>query len=48
MPNVIITPHYSGLTPYYNERALEIFLDNLKRYQAGEPLFNVVDKTLGY
>lgn len=48
MPNVIITSHYAGLSPRYHERALEIFLDNLQRYQKGEPLRNVVDKQLGY
>ncbi len=48
MENVIITAHYSGRTPKYDERAMAIFLDNLKRYQAGEPLRNVVDKALGY
>jgi len=48
MDNVIITAHYSGLTPHYNERAMEIFLDNLERYRAGKPLRNVVDKRLGY
>jgi phosphoglycerate dehydrogenase-like enzyme len=46
--NVIITSHYAGLTPHYNERALAIFLDDLRRYRAGEPLQNVVDKELGY
>jgi phosphoglycerate dehydrogenase-like enzyme len=48
MENVIITSHYSGLTPHYHERAMDIFLDNLRRYQASEPLRNVVDKELGY
>lgn len=48
MENVIITAHNSGLTPRYQERALEIFLENLRRYRAGEMLFNVVDKDLGY
>jgi len=48
MDNVIITPHYSGLTPYYAERGLAIFTDNLRRYQAGRPLKNVVDKELTY
>ncbi len=48
MPNVIITSHYSGLTPEYDRRALEIFLDNLDRYRRGQPLRNVVDKRLGY
>jgi phosphoglycerate dehydrogenase-like enzyme len=48
MNNVIITAHYSGSTPEYNERALEIFLDNLTRYRNGRALRNVVDKQAGY
>ena len=48
MENVILTGHYSGLTPHYFERAFAIFLDNLQRYAAGQPLRNVVDKRLGY
>jgi phosphoglycerate dehydrogenase-like enzyme len=48
LENVIMTSHYSGLTPEYDARGIEIFLDNLTRYQQGEPLRNVVDKRLGY
>jgi phosphoglycerate dehydrogenase-like enzyme len=48
MDNVIITAHYSGRTPKYDDRAMAIFLDNLRRYQTGAPLRNVVDKSLGY
>jgi len=48
MDNVLITAHYAGATPHYLERAVEIFLTNLKRYVAGEPLLNVVDKAAGY
>jgi phosphoglycerate dehydrogenase-like enzyme len=48
MENVILTPHYSGSHPGYDERAAEIFLENLRRYLAGEPLTNVVDKAEGY
>jgi D-2-hydroxyacid dehydrogenase (NADP+) len=48
LDRMIITSHYAGVTPHYNERALEVFLDNLDRYQAGERLRNVVDKELGY
>lgn len=48
MPNVIITAHYSGLTPHYTERVLAIFLDNLERYINGRNLRNVVNKRLGY
>ena len=48
MENVIVTPHTAGDTPHYDRRALAIFLDNLRRYRAGEPLTHVVDKELGY
>ena len=48
MPNVVVTGHYSGGSPHYNERAMAIFLDNLERYRAGKPLRNVVDKEAGY
>jgi len=48
MTNVIITPHTAGYTPEYMRRSLEIFLDNLPRYFAGEPLHHSVDKESGY
>jgi len=48
MENVFITPHYSGAHPGYWERADRIFLENLRRYLAGEELVNVVDKREGY
>jgi phosphoglycerate dehydrogenase-like enzyme len=48
MDNVVITSHYAGATPHYDERALDIFVDNLRRYRAGERLHNVVDKEIGY
>lgn len=48
LENVILTPHYSGLTPRYVERLMEIFVDNLERYLGGKPLRNVVDLERGY
>ncbi len=48
LENVILTPHISGGTPIYNERAVAIFADNLRRYLAGAPLENVVDPARGY
>ncbi len=48
MANVQITPHASGTTPHYNDRAFAILLENLKRYVAGQELKNVVDKAKGY
>ena len=40
--DVLITPHVAGSTPHYWERAAEVFVDNLERYRAGEPLANRV------
>lgn len=48
MPNVLITPHVSGSSPHYNERATAIFADNLGRYTRNEPLRNMVIKERGY
>lgn len=48
LENVMITPHISGGTPHYMDRAIELFCDNLRRYVAGETLRNVVDPSRGY
>jgi phosphoglycerate dehydrogenase-like enzyme len=48
MENVIVTAHYAGHNPHYDERALNIFLDNLRRYVTGTPMHNVVDQAAGY
>lgn len=47
-PNVILTPHYAGAHPGYDQRATELFLENLARYEAGAPLRSIVDKRAGY
>jgi phosphoglycerate dehydrogenase-like enzyme len=44
MPGVLLTPHTAGFGPYLDERRFEILLDNCKRFLAGQPLRNVVDK----
>jgi phosphoglycerate dehydrogenase-like enzyme len=48
MPNVILTPHIAGMTTVYNERATDLFAQNLQRYLAGKCLLNLVDKQRGY
>ena len=48
LDNVIITPHVSGSSPAYMDRAVSLFCENLRRYLTREPLVNVVDKELGY
>jgi phosphoglycerate dehydrogenase-like enzyme len=44
MPNVIITPHCAAASPRVPERHEQTLLDNLRRFAAGQPLRNVVDK----
>ncbi|MCB0033754.1 MAG: hypothetical protein KDE51_07040, partial [Anaerolineales bacterium] len=48
MENVIISPHVSGFTPHYDDRVTDLFSENLRRYLAGEPLLNVVNRERGY
>lgn len=47
-PNAIITMHTSGATPQYWDRGIELVIDNVRRFLAGEPLHNVVDTDAGY
>lgn len=47
-PNTIITPHNGATTNQTRQRGVDIFCDNLRRYVAGQPLRNVVDKLAGY
>jgi phosphoglycerate dehydrogenase-like enzyme len=44
MPNVLITPHVAILGTPYRQKWEEILLDNCRRFAAGQPLRNVVDK----
>ena len=48
MENVIMSPHISGGTEIYNQRAAGIFCENLRRYLAGEKLMNLADPKRGY
>ncbi len=48
LPNVIITPHIGGMSSHYNQRAIEMFLENLRRYLTGAPLLNRYDVQKGY
>lgn len=48
MENVILTPHISGFTPHYDERAVDLFGENLRRYLSGKPLLNLVNREREY
>jgi phosphoglycerate dehydrogenase-like enzyme len=45
MAGVLITPHTAGFGPYLDDRRFDILLDNCRRFVAGKPLRNVVDKS---
>lgn len=47
-PDVLITPHVSGFHAGHWPRATQLFADNLRRFVAGQPLVNLVDKQAGY
>lgn len=46
--NAIISPHCSAVYDDWAMHSFEMFLDNLRRWRAGEPLINVVDPVRGY
>ncbi|TSD04609.1 MAG: Uncharacterized protein Greene071436_114 [Parcubacteria group bacterium Greene0714_36] len=48
MENVIITPHHSGLSEKYMDRAVALFCRNMEAYRKGERLPTMVNKNLGY
>ena len=48
LPNVLITPHSSGDVVGWREELVRLFVENFQRWRQGQPLRNVVDKSLGY
>jgi D-2-hydroxyacid dehydrogenase (NADP+) len=48
LPNVIVSPHSSGVRPDHWDDVIDLFSENLNRFQRGEPLLNQVDWKAGY
>jgi phosphoglycerate dehydrogenase-like enzyme len=49
MDNVLLSPHTADRTATWLDEAMDLFLENLRRFQDGRPLLNVVaDKSRGY
>lgn len=48
LPNALITPHVSAVTHDFWRREVDLILENLRRYESGAPLLNLVDKVAGY
>jgi len=48
LPGVIVSPHMSGDFVGWAPAVSGLFVENFRRWRAGEPLLNVVDKERGY
>ncbi len=48
MENVFVSPHMSGDFQGHKKAMAGVFMENFRRYRAGKPLVNVVDKRLGF
>ncbi len=48
LPNVVVSPHMSGDVVGWLRALVALFTENFDRWQAGEPLRNVVDKSAGF
>jgi phosphoglycerate dehydrogenase-like enzyme len=48
LDNVIVSPHASALVEAEEERVVDLFCDNLRRFLAGEPLSNQLDLEVLY
>jgi len=47
-PNVVITPHTSGFRPHHWMEVVDLFVENIGRWEAGRPVQWQVDATRGY
>ena len=48
MSSVLVCPHSASNSDRENARITDLFCENLRRWQAGEPLLNVLDAERGY
>lgn len=48
LENVLVSPHSASTLPQENEALVDLFVDNLRRFQSGAELRNRYDATKGY
>ncbi len=48
LENVLLSPHCADHTADWLDDAMQLFLEQLQRFQTGMPLMNIVDKKFGY
>ncbi|MBP2630100.1 MAG: Glyoxylate reductase [Firmicutes bacterium] len=46
--NLIITPHIAANSPYYIDRALKLFIENLSKFYNNAEMLNIINKQSGY
>lgn len=46
--NLIITPHIAANSPYYIDRALKLFIENLSKFYNNAEMLNIINKQAGY
>ncbi|MGE4370503.1 MAG: D-2-hydroxyacid dehydrogenase [Burkholderiaceae bacterium] len=47
-PNVLLTPHVSGTSPHYLNRALDVFFNNARCWERQDPMLTPVKVWMGY
>lgn len=48
LENVLLSPHCADHTPDWLDNAMQFFIAQFGRFRRGEPLLNIVEKSLGY
>ena len=48
LPGLVVSPHMCGDFIGWTAAVADLFVKNYMRWRRGEPLFNLVDKVLGY
>jgi glyoxylate/hydroxypyruvate reductase len=48
LPNVLISPHSASTVERENQRIVDVFIENLRRWLDGRPLLNRFDRSRGY
>ena len=47
-PGIVVLPHVGGLHPTRDAIVADLWVENLRRFLAGQPLLEVVDRVRGY
>lgn len=48
LDNLMITPHIAANSPYYLDRAIKLFIENLNKFSNDSEMLNIINKQAGY